>query len=178
MTRNSKKQICDLRKRRRRDPRIRTPLDRWSSDVWHDLINKRWLIIGIDWISDNRNPKSLSHYPRGNGELFTLYPTPNNGVRIIDVTWEVREELSNQSGWGWWSISKSDSQPLDSRLALMAGSTSSRITECSAQILCLLLSFSKASRARSFLNNWTLEGDIAGVEGTQLALVFLRMVLE
>ena len=119
-------------KRRRRDLRIRTSLDRWSSDVWHDLIYKRWLIIGINRISDNWNPKSLSHYPRGNGELNTSYPTPNNGVRIIDVTWEVREELSNQSGRGGWSISKRDNQPLDSRLALMARSTSSRITECSA----------------------------------------------
>ena len=42
----------------------------------------------------------------------------------------------------------------------MAGSTSSRITEHSAQILRLLLSFSYASREHSFLNNWTLEGDI------------------
>ena len=101
MTRNSKKQICGLKKRRRRDPRIRTPLDRWSSDVWHDLINKKWLIIGIDRISDNRNPKSLSHYPRGNGELNTSYPTSNNGVGIIYVTWEVGEKLSNQSSRGW-----------------------------------------------------------------------------
>ena len=101
MTRNSKKQIYGLKKCRRCDPRIRTPLDRWSSDVWHDLINRRWLIIRIDRISDNGNPKSLSHYPRGNGELNTSYPTPNNGVRIIDVTWEVREELSNQSSRGW-----------------------------------------------------------------------------
>ena len=42
--------------------------------------------MGIDRISDDRNPKSLSHYPRGNGELNTSYPTPNNGVRIINVT--------------------------------------------------------------------------------------------
>ena len=57
--------------------------------------------IGIDRIGDNRNPKSLSHYPRGNSELLTSYPTPNNGIGIIDVTGEVREELSNQSGRGW-----------------------------------------------------------------------------
>ena len=95
MTCNFKKQICGLRKRRRCDPRIKTPLDRWSSDVWHDLI------IGIDRIRDDRNPKSLSHYPRGNGELNTSYSTSNNSVRIIDVTWEVSEELSNQSGRGW-----------------------------------------------------------------------------
>ena len=101
MTRNSKKQICGLKKCRRCDLRIRTPLDRWSSDVWHDLIYRRWLIIGIYRIRDDRNPKSLSHYPRGNGELNTSYPTPNNRVRIIDVIWELREELSNQSGRGW-----------------------------------------------------------------------------
>ena len=57
--------------------------------------------MGIDRISDDRNPKSLSHYPRGNGELNTSYPTPNNGVGIINVTGKVREELSNQCGRGW-----------------------------------------------------------------------------
>ena len=62
-----------------------------------------------------------------------MYPTPNNGVGIIDVTQDVREELSNQCGRGGWSISKRDNQPLDSRLALMAGSTSFKITERSAQ---------------------------------------------
>uniref|UniRef100_A0A7N2R5T7 Uncharacterized protein n=1 Tax=Quercus lobata TaxID=97700 RepID=A0A7N2R5T7_QUELO len=50
---------------------------------------------------NNRHPKSLSHYPRGNGELYTSYPTPNKGVGIIDVAREVREELSNQDGRGW-----------------------------------------------------------------------------
>ena len=79
---------------------------------------------------------------------------------------------------GGWSISKRDNQPLDSRLALMAGSTSSKIIERLAQILRLLLSFTKISRERSFLNNWTLEGDIEGIEGTLLSLVFLGMVLE
>ena len=50
---------------------------------------------------NDRNPKSFSHYPRGNGELNTSYPTPNKGVGIIDVAREVREELSNQGDWGW-----------------------------------------------------------------------------
>ena len=77
-----------------------------------------------------------------------------------------------------WSISKRNNQPLDSRLALMAGSTLSKITERSAQILRLLLSFSKASQERLFLNSWTLERDTEGVEGTLLTLVFLGMVLE
>ena len=79
---------------------------------------------------------------------------------------------------GGWFIFKRDNQPLDSRLALIAGSTSSKITECLAQILRLLLSFSKALWQQSFLNSWTLEGDTEGVEGTLLALVFLGMVLE
>ena len=94
--------------------------------------------------------------------------------------WQERLEKNSliKAVEGIWSISKRDNQPLDSRLALMAGSTSSKITERSAQILRLLLSFSKASRERSFLNSWTLEGDTEGVEGTLLALVFLGMVLE
>ena len=79
---------------------------------------------------------------------------------------------------GGWSISSKDNQPLESRLALMAGSTSSKITECSAQILRLLFSFSKASWQQSFLKSWTLEGDTEGVEGILLALIFLGMVLE
>ena len=60
----------------------------------------------------------------------------------------------------------------------MAGSTSSKIIERSAQILRLLFSFLKASQERSFLNSWTLEGHTEGVEGTLLALVFLGIVLE
>ena len=56
--------------------------------------------MGIDRIGDDRNPQSLNDYPKGNGELNTIYLTPNNGVGIIDVTREVREELSNQCGRG------------------------------------------------------------------------------
>ena len=56
--------------------------------------------VRIDRISNDRNPKSLNHYHRGNGELNTTYPTPNKGVGIIDVTREVKEELSNQGGRG------------------------------------------------------------------------------
>ena len=91
MTRNFKKQIGSLRKRKRRNPRIKTPLDRGSSDVRHDNIYRRSLSIGIDRLCNDRNPKSLNHYPRGNGELNTSYPTPNKGVGIIDVTREVEK---------------------------------------------------------------------------------------
>ena len=55
----------------------------------------RNLSIVIDRLRNDRNPKSLSHYPRGNGELNASYPTPNKGVGIIDVTREIREALSN-----------------------------------------------------------------------------------
>ena len=93
--------------------------------------------------------------------------------------WQERFEKNSliKAVRGGWPISNKDNQPLDSRLALMAESTSSKITERSAQILRLLFSFSNASRQRSFLKTWLLEGDTEGVEGTLLALVFLGMVL-
>ena len=101
MTGYPKEKIGSLNKLSGHDPRIRTPLERRPSDVWHNVI-KRWrLLIRIDRLPNNRNPKSISHYPRGNGELNTSYPTPNKSVGIIDVAREVREELSNQDGRGW-----------------------------------------------------------------------------
>ena len=51
------------------------------------------LIIGIDKIGNDQNPKSLNHYPRGNGELNTSYPTPYKGVGIIDVARDIQKEL-------------------------------------------------------------------------------------
>ena len=59
------------------------------------------LLYVIKRAPKDRNPKSLSHHPRGNGELNISYPTPNKGVGIIGVGREVREELSNQGSWGW-----------------------------------------------------------------------------
>ena len=92
--------------------------------------------------------------------------------------WQERFEknsLIRAVGGGWYIFNK-DNQPLDSRLALMARSTSSKITERSAQILRLLFSFSNVSWQQSFLKSWLLEGDTEGVEGIILALVFLGMV--
>ena len=101
MTRYPKEKIGSLKKLSKRDPRIRTPLDRGPSDILHNVI-KRWrLLLRIDKLPNDRNPRSISHYPRGNGELNTSYPTLNKGVGIIDVAREVREELSNQGGRGW-----------------------------------------------------------------------------
>ena len=89
MTRYPKKKIGNLRKGRRHDPRIRTPLDRGPSDILHNVI-KRWrLLLRIDKLPNDRNPKSVSYYPRGNGELNTSYLTPNQDVGIIDVAREI-----------------------------------------------------------------------------------------
>ena len=101
MTHYPKEKIGSLSKLSKRNPRIRTPLDRRPSDVWHNVIKGWRLLIRIDRLPKNRNPKSFSHYPRGTGELNTLYPTPNKGVGIIDVAKEIWEELSNQGGRGW-----------------------------------------------------------------------------
>ena len=96
-----KEKICSLNKLNRHDPRIKTPLDIKPNDVWHNVIKGWRLCIRIDGLPNYRNTKSLSHYPRGNDELYTSYPTPNQGVGIIDVAREVRVELSNQGNWGW-----------------------------------------------------------------------------
>ena len=96
-----KKKIGSLSKLSRRDPRIRTPLDRRPSDVRQNIIKGWRLLIRIDRLPNDWNPKSFNHYLRGNSELNTLYPTPNQDVGIIDVAREIREELSNQGGWGW-----------------------------------------------------------------------------
>ena len=101
MTCYPKEKIGSLTKLSGCDPRIRTPLDRRPSDVWHNVIKGWKLLIRIDRLPNDWNSKSISHYPRGNGELNTSYPTPNKGVGIIDVVREVREELSNQGGRGW-----------------------------------------------------------------------------
>ena len=75
MTRYPKENIGSLSERSRSDPRIRTPLIRSPGDVRHDVIQGRRLNIGIDRVLDQRYPKSISHYPRSNGILYTSYPT-------------------------------------------------------------------------------------------------------
>ena len=59
----------------------------------------------------------------------------------------------------------------------MAGLTSSKTIERSAQILRLQFNFSKVSLLFSFLNTLLLEGDSEEVEGVLWALVFQGMVL-
>ena len=75
MTRYPKEKIGSLSKLSRSDPRIRTPLDRSPSDIRHNVVQGRRLIIRIDRVLDQRYPKSIIHYPRSNGILYTSYPT-------------------------------------------------------------------------------------------------------
>ena len=72
-----KEKIGSLSELSRSDPRIRTPSDKSPGDVRHDIVQRRRLIIGIDRVLDQRYPKSISHYPRSNGILYTSYPTLN-----------------------------------------------------------------------------------------------------
>ena len=76
-TRYPKEEIGSLSELSRSDPKIRTPPERSPGDVRHDVLQGRRLIIGIDRVQDQRYPKSISHYPRSNGILYTLYPTLN-----------------------------------------------------------------------------------------------------
>ena len=74
------------------DPKIRTPLDRRPSDVRHDVVQGRGLIIRINRMLDHWHPKGIGHYRRGNGVPYTLYPTHHKSVGIIGVD---REDLAH-----------------------------------------------------------------------------------
>ena len=71
MTSNPKEKIMNFSKFSSGDLRIRTPLDRRPSDIRHDVVQGRRLIIRVDRMLDHRYPKSISHYQR------TSYPTLN-----------------------------------------------------------------------------------------------------
>ena len=75
MTRYPKEKIGSLNELNKSDPRIRTPPDRSPNDVRYDIVQRRRLIISIDRVLDQRYPKSIIHYPRSNGILYTSYPT-------------------------------------------------------------------------------------------------------
>ena len=96
MTNNPKEKIMNLSKLSSGDPRIRTPLDKRPSDVRHDVVQGRELIIRIDRMLNQWYPKSSNHYRRSNGVLITLYLTSHKSVGIIGVDREVRIELSDQ----------------------------------------------------------------------------------
>ena len=77
MTGNPKEKIVNLSELSSSDPRIRTPLDRRPSDIRHDVVQGRRLIIRVNKMLDHWYPKSISHYRRGNGVPYTSYPTPH-----------------------------------------------------------------------------------------------------
>ena len=99
MARNPEKEIMSLSQLVRGDLRIRTPLDRSTSNKWHNVIKGRRLIIWIDRMLNQWYPKSSNHYRRSNGVLITLYLTSHKSVGIIGVDREVRVELSDQGSW-------------------------------------------------------------------------------
>ena len=98
MARNPGKQIMNLDQLMKSDPRIGTPLTGSTSQIWHNVIEWRRLIIRIDRMLYLRHPKSRGHYRTSNGILFTSYPTLHKlSIGIIGVDREVRVELSDQS---------------------------------------------------------------------------------
>ena len=112
MARNPKKEIMNLSQLSRDDPRIRTPLDRSPSKIWHDVIKRRRLIVKINRMLDLKHPKSRGHYHGSNGVLFTPYPTSHKSVGIIGVDKEVQVELSDQGNWrGMRNVQQRKSTP-------------------------------------------------------------------
>ena len=101
MTSNPKEEIMNLNELSCGDSRIRTLLDRRPSDIRHDVIQGRRLIIRVDKVLDHWYPKGISHYRRGNGVPYTPYPTPHESVGIIGLDKEVRIELSDQGSRRW-----------------------------------------------------------------------------
>ena len=100
MRRNSEKQIMNLGQFIRGNSRISTPLNGSTSEIWHNVIKWRALIIKVHKMLYLRHPKSRVHYRRSNDILFTPYPTLHKlSVGIIGVDREVRVELSNQGSW-------------------------------------------------------------------------------
>ena len=90
MTRNSEKQIVELNKLMRGDTRISTPLNGSTSDVRHNVIERRDLGVRINKLLYQRYMKSRGHYLRSNDILFTPYPTHHMlDVGIIGVDREV-----------------------------------------------------------------------------------------
>ena len=85
MTSNPKEEIMNRSELSSGDPRIRTLLDRRPSDIRHDVIQGKRLIIRVNRMLDHWHPKGSSYYRRGNGVPYTPYPTPHESVGIIGV---------------------------------------------------------------------------------------------
>ena len=97
MARNPEEKIMNPGQLMRVDPRIKTPLDRRSNKIWHNVIKGWILIVRINGMLELKHPKSRGYYCRSNCVLFTPYPTSYKlNVGIIGVDREVRVELSDQ----------------------------------------------------------------------------------
>ena len=90
MTSNPKENIMNQSELSSGDPRIKTPLNRRPSDIRHDVIQGRRLIIRVDRMPDHWYPKGINHYRMSNGVPYTPYPTPHKSVGIIRVDREVQ----------------------------------------------------------------------------------------
>ena len=62
MTSNPKEKIVNLNGLNSSDLRIRTSLDKRPSDVRHDVVLGRRLIIRANRMMDHRYPNSINHY--------------------------------------------------------------------------------------------------------------------
>ena len=90
MVRNLKEKIVNLSQLVRGDQRIRTPLDRSTSDVWHDVIKGWRLILRINRMLDQWHLKSINHCWRSNGVLITPYPTSHKRVGCWDLCLKIQ----------------------------------------------------------------------------------------
>ena len=100
MTRNLEKKIMNLGKLMGGNQRISNPLNGSTSEISHNFIKRRGLIIKVYWLSYQRYPKGRGHYWRSNDILITPNPTHHIlSVGIIGVDREIRVELSNQGSW-------------------------------------------------------------------------------
>ena len=75
MTRNPEKQIIELSKLSRGNPRISTLTNGSTGDKGHDVIKRRRLCVRVHKLLYQRYTKSRGHYSRSNDILFTPYPT-------------------------------------------------------------------------------------------------------
>ena len=127
---------------------------------------------------DHRHPKSIGHYQKSNGVIFTPYPTSHQSVGIIGVDREVQGELSNQGSWRRM-INIQQRQPTPTlKVSPNFWSSSSKTTFLSVDTFLRMFSFSKVSWFFS-LRNLSLSKDGAKVEDDVLwALVFLTIMLK
>ena len=98
MTGYPKKQVIELSKLMRGNPRISTPTNGSIGKEWYNIIKMRRLCARIYRLQYQRYTNSRCHNLKGNDILFILYPTLHKlNIGIIRVDKTVHIELSNQS---------------------------------------------------------------------------------